>query len=175
MPRRAQSAAILAYAARLRSSARKKRARRWSQQHRARLGSPGPLGAEPGRARSQRFIPSPDAVKQHTPHSLCRQEGEHRTADPTGVRVGTPLSGTRGCVPDGAPSRAVCQVGRSLGRREAHPCDCHTLLRLPTGIFFSTPAGSRRRCCSSTASHRRRTPGPRGCESMTSAPTRASR
>ena len=60
-------------------------------------------------------------------------------------------------------------AGETVRRKLLHECDVHTLLRLPTGIFYAQ--GSRRTCFSSTASRPAKNRGPRSCGSTTCAPT----
>ncbi len=64
-------------------------------------------------------------------------------------------------------------AGETVRRQAPGQCDVHTLLRLPTGIFYA--GASRPTCCSSTASRHRRSRGRRSSGSTTSAPTSTSR
>jgi type I restriction-modification system DNA methylase subunit len=64
-------------------------------------------------------------------------------------------------------------AGETVRRKLLHECDVHTLLRLPTGVFYAQ--GVRRTCSSSTASVPRRRRGRGSCGSTTSALTSTSR
>ena len=64
-------------------------------------------------------------------------------------------------------------AGETVRRRLLQECDVHTLLRLPTGIFYA--GVSRPTCCSSTASRRREAVDARSSGSTTSARTSTSR
>ena len=62
-------------------------------------------------------------------------------------------------------------AGETVRRRLLAECNVHTLLRLPTGIFYAQ--GSRPTCCSSTASRPARRRGRGSCGYTTCAPTDA--
>jgi type I restriction enzyme M protein len=63
-------------------------------------------------------------------------------------------------------------AGEIIRRKLLDECDVHTLLRLPTGIFYA--GGVRLTFCSSTASHRQSGRGQTSCGSTTSVQTRTS-
>ncbi|HTO46636.1 MAG TPA: N-6 DNA methylase [Burkholderiales bacterium] len=64
-------------------------------------------------------------------------------------------------------------AGETIRRKLLHECDVHTLLRLPTGLFYAQ--GVKANVLSSTRSRPARRPGPRSSGSTTCAPTSTSR
>ena len=65
-------------------------------------------------------------------------------------------------------------AGETIRKKLLHECDVHTLLRLPTGIFYKRWA-SRQTCCSSIANPPAKPRGRRNCGYTTSEPTCDSR
>ena len=63
-------------------------------------------------------------------------------------------------------------AGETIRRRLLHDCEVHTLLRLPTGIFYAQ--GVKANVLFSVAARAPRTRGPENCGSTTCAPTRTS-
>lgn len=64
-------------------------------------------------------------------------------------------------------------AGETVRRQLLHTCDLHTILRLPTGIFYAQ--GVKPTCCSSRRSRPGRSRGPPRSGSMTCGPTSTSR